>query len=313
VSGPNGTAGFPSPGDEVDRHRGEAEEHGGAEAAHIEAVHRNQDVDPTDLTVKMADGRTDTLYTTQHHPFSSASRSAWVDAADLDAGEKLETEDGTLVLVARVVNYTGAKTMHDLTVDAVHTYYVIAGTTPVLVHNCNTVAVNDAGRFGDLSTGPVGDGLTSVCHSGMCWPKTFGICDVLGNRNMVTQAISPKAFKDFSPTIEKPANSGKGNAMLFRRAVQDLVNAGPFPSEEATVEEIERTQRLLEVVTAPVSDEEAQMLLVTFGPDGCFGMAWTVLHLIETAPSALVADYSQNADNYWVRLLEKRRSSRGTG
>jgi hypothetical protein len=99
--------------------------------------------------------------------------------------------------------------------------------------------------------------------------------------------------------------------MSIRRAVEDLVNAGPFPSEEATVEEIERTQRLLELITAPVSDEEAQMLLATFGPDDCFGMAWTVLHLIETAPSALTADYSGNADNDWVKLLEKRRSPRG--
>jgi hypothetical protein len=61
--------------------------------------------------------------------------------------------------------------------------------------------------------------------------------------------------------------------MSIRRAVEDLVNAGSFPSEEATVEEIEKTQRLLELITAPVSDEEAQMLLATFGPDDCFGMA----------------------------------------
>lgn len=99
--------------------------------------------------------------------------------------------------------------------------------------------------------------------------------------------------------------------MSIRRAVEDLVNAGSFPSEEATVEEIEKTQRLLELITAPVSDEEAQMLLATFGPDDCFGMAWTVLHLIETAPSALTADYSRNADNDWVKLLEKRRSPLG--
>jgi hypothetical protein len=49
--------------------------------------------------------------------------------------------------------------------------------------------------------------------------------------------------------------------MSIRRAVEDLVNAGSFPSEEATVEEIEKTQRLLELITAPVSDEEAQIYL----------------------------------------------------
>jgi hypothetical protein len=96
--------------------------------------------------------------------------------------------------------------------------------------------------------------------------------------------------------------------MPIRQTVQNLVSAGPLPSEQATVSEIEATQRLLELVTAPLSDEEAQMLLAIFGPDDCFGLAWTVLHLIETAPSALTAKYSQNADNQWVKLLEQRRS-----
>jgi hypothetical protein len=30
--------------------------------------------------------------------------------------------------------------MHDLTIDTTHTYYVIAGDTPVLVHNCGETA-----------------------------------------------------------------------------------------------------------------------------------------------------------------------------
>jgi hypothetical protein len=48
---------------------------------------------------------------------------------------------------------------------------------------------------------------------------------------------------------------------------------------------------LLEKITKPVSDEEAQALLDPFGPDDCFGMAWTVLHMIETAPSSSTAEY----------------------
>ncbi|MFI2652610.1 hypothetical protein [Micromonospora fulviviridis] len=35
-------------------------------------------------------------------------------------------------------NFTGRQTMRDLTVRNVHTYYVVAGNTPVLVHNCGT-------------------------------------------------------------------------------------------------------------------------------------------------------------------------------
>jgi hypothetical protein len=98
--------------------------------------------------------------------------------------------------------------------------------------------------------------------------------------------------------------------MSIRHVVEDLASAGPFPTEEATVGEIEETQRRLELITPPVSDEEAQLLLTVFGPDGCFGLAWTLLHLIETAPSALTTDYSKNSDNAWVRLLEERRQPR---
>jgi hypothetical protein len=66
-------------------------------------------------------------------------------------------------------------------------------------------------------------------------------------------------------------------------------------------------QSVLEAIAAPLSDEEAQLMLGIFGDDTCFGVAWTVLHLIETAPSALTAEYATNAENYWVRRLEERR------
>lgn len=100
--------------------------------------------------------------------------------------------------------------------------------------------------------------------------------------------------------------------MSIRQAVEDLIRAGVLPSEgEATENELEERQRLLGLVNPPVSDEEAQMLLTLFGPDGCFGLAWSLLHLIETAPSVLTANYSQNSENEWVKLLEERRAAGG--
>ena len=36
-----------------------------------------------------------------------------------------------------VINHAGDQKMHDLTIATVHTYYVYAGDSPVLVHNCN--------------------------------------------------------------------------------------------------------------------------------------------------------------------------------
>jgi hypothetical protein len=96
--------------------------------------------------------------------------------------------------------------------------------------------------------------------------------------------------------------------MTIRGAVADFAERRPLPAEDdATQEGIELLEGLLNVIAAPVSDEEAQALLGTFGPDGCFGLAWSVLHLIESAPSALSAEYSQNSENEWVKLLEERR------
>src|SRR6185503_20925481 len=41
----------------------------------------------------------------------------------------------TTVTVTRVTSVAGTRYMRDLTVAEIHTYYVLAGTTPVLVHN----------------------------------------------------------------------------------------------------------------------------------------------------------------------------------
>ncbi|ROO88263.1 hypothetical protein EDD29_5926 [Actinocorallia herbida] len=89
--------------------------------------------------------------------------------------------------------------------------------------------------------------------------------------------------------------------MTLRKQMEDLVAAGPLPREDsATPDDLEGRESLLGQIVAPISDEEAKALLSVFGPDGCFGLAWTVLHLIETAPSALTADYSQFSENEWV-------------
>ncbi|GGW81712.1 hypothetical protein [Streptomyces lomondensis] len=94
--------------------------------------------------------------------------------------------------------------------------------------------------------------------------------------------------------------------MVLRREVADLVAAGPFPNEDAEIEAISETQRLLERIPKPVTDDEAQALATLFGPDNCFGLAWTLLHLIETAPGAGSAQYTKRTDNEWVQMLNAR-------
>ncbi|MFJ9949371.1 RHS repeat-associated core domain-containing protein [Kitasatospora sp. NPDC091207] len=77
-----------------------------------------------------------TLTSTQHHPFWDTTTNRWTEAADLQPGHTLLTPDGTPVTIQSTRNYQTTPTeARDLTVSTLHTYYVLAGATPVLVHN----------------------------------------------------------------------------------------------------------------------------------------------------------------------------------
>ncbi|MFE9468170.1 polymorphic toxin-type HINT domain-containing protein [Streptomyces virginiae] len=81
-----------------------------------------------------------TLTSTSHHPQWSETRRQWLDAGYFAPGEQLRQPDGTTLTVQTTRNYPYAVTTYNLTVDDFHTYYVLAGATPVLVHNCDGVA-----------------------------------------------------------------------------------------------------------------------------------------------------------------------------
>ncbi|MFD9972683.1 polymorphic toxin-type HINT domain-containing protein, partial [Streptomyces sp. NPDC059011] len=78
---------------------------------------------------------TGTLTTTDGHPFWVVNRHAWVDAADLVAGDLLRTPDGTTRELLTVRAWDEPLRVHNLTIDGLHTYYVLAGGAPVLAHN----------------------------------------------------------------------------------------------------------------------------------------------------------------------------------
>ncbi|WP_432247283.1 polymorphic toxin-type HINT domain-containing protein [Streptomyces sanyensis] len=74
---------------------------------------------------------------TDGHPFWVPELGKWIDATDLKPGQWLRTSAGTYVQIAAVKRWTSpGATVHNLTVSDAHTYYVVAGATPVLVHNC---------------------------------------------------------------------------------------------------------------------------------------------------------------------------------
>ncbi|MFE9687203.1 polymorphic toxin-type HINT domain-containing protein [Streptomyces sp. NPDC006285] len=80
---------------------------------------------------------TGSLTATTTHPFWSPSERRWVDAGDLRTGMTLMTPSGQTAKVAWNQHFTQRQVTYDLTVSGVHTYYVLAGTASVLVHNCS--------------------------------------------------------------------------------------------------------------------------------------------------------------------------------
>jgi hypothetical protein len=71
---------------------------------------------------------------------------------------------------------------------------------------------------------------------------------------------------------------------MVRTSIGRLKQLGPLPSEEqATVEQLKEYEDLLLGIARPVTDEEARVLSKLSGLDDCFGLAWTMLQLIQTA------------------------------
>ncbi len=146
------------------------------------------------VTVATGDGGA-TLTATDGHPFWVADRASWVDAADLRVGDELLSPDGARVRVIDVVAYGAQAAVHNLTVETAHTYHVVAGSTPVLAHNCGTGRAEiyldpDAGPTGHMTiriTGEV-DGVRFDLHTeliGIRRPVIKQVTDKPGRNTMI--------------------------------------------------------------------------------------------------------------------------------
>jgi hypothetical protein len=97
----------------------------------------------------------------------------------------------------------------------------------------------------------------------------------------------------------------------LRAAIKELEKLGPLPSEdEAEVAQLERIEELYRAIAKPLTDDEARVLFELFGPDGCFGIASSFMHLIETAPGWPLKDCFQTLNNEW-KIELRNRARRG--
>ncbi|MFI1018163.1 polymorphic toxin-type HINT domain-containing protein [Streptomyces sp. NPDC020965] len=106
-----------------------------AQTVTAELVHLDNDL--IDLRVRGDDENPAVLKTTAHHPFWDTTTQSWKPAGALTEQSRLATATGQPAAIEAVDRRAGSERMYDLSVADFRTYYVLAGETPVLVHNSN--------------------------------------------------------------------------------------------------------------------------------------------------------------------------------
>jgi hypothetical protein len=93
--------------------------------------------DLIEITATPGGGYDSSLTATAEHPFWVPTSKQWVKAVDLAPGMWLRTSAGTYVQVGAIKQQTAVQRVYNMTVGDLHTYYVLVGVVPVLVHNTN--------------------------------------------------------------------------------------------------------------------------------------------------------------------------------
>ncbi|MEV6393730.1 polymorphic toxin-type HINT domain-containing protein [Streptomyces sp. NPDC051907] len=124
----------------------------------IDTILTEDDKDFTELTVESG-GKQAAIIATDTHPFWSVDQKKWINAGDIQPGTKLLTSSKRTVEVAATRHFKKQQRTHDLTVSDIHTYYVLAGQTPVLVHNCGGLDDAAHARIQDTYGNDIADGV----------------------------------------------------------------------------------------------------------------------------------------------------------
>jgi RHS repeat-associated protein len=128
----------------------------------VTAVHvTDTDTDFTSLSVMTATGAK-TITVTAHHLFWDSTKHVWTNAANLKPGDKLDTGGDGTAIVLFSWHFTSSIRTYNLTIEDLHTYYVIAGSTPLLVHNAGNKNVGKCPNDLSLDHGKLGEWVTEI-------------------------------------------------------------------------------------------------------------------------------------------------------
>ncbi len=108
-----------------------------------------------------------------------------------------------------------------------------------------------------------------------------------------------------------PADAPAEDPSETRLEVQAFIAEGPLSGCDSSAEEIDRRGEQLRSIQPPVTSAEAKLLADCFGPDDCYGVAWTLLHLIETGPNPVLTNEPGLDANEWQHRLWQRAVNGG--
>ncbi|GKQ34169.1 hypothetical protein ALMP_07200 [Streptomyces sp. A012304] len=134
-------------------------------------------------------------------------------------------DGGDIVIVTANRDYAKHATTYDLTVDGLHTYYVLAGATPVLVHNSGCpVEIVVIGRRPDTKIAEEWEGCEVLNVSN--W--TIAKWTIAKNDEWVQKAIEEKkvVYVGSPQVYENLRNEVKGRPTVFAREVRMFTDAG---------------------------------------------------------------------------------------
>ncbi len=185
----------------------------------VEKLWLNHDSGLTDVTVTDSYGQTSTLHTTAGHPFWDVTAGVWVTAGQLTVGDQLASSDGRHPRVSKVTAIEGTADRYNLTVDDLHTYYVVAGDTPLLVHNA------DCSLFGQYQAGL--NAVKAIDRSGFADPNDERMVGLLVMDNGTSKELMSGGRNVFAGYTPPPGAAPGGWATHLEPQAAAALRANP--------------------------------------------------------------------------------------
>ncbi|HTJ66717.1 MAG TPA: putative toxin [Actinospica sp.] len=200
------------------------------QAETVDAVLVHHDTNLYNLTVETGHG-IEVIHATANHLIWDLTQHAWIQASKIHKGDRLLTENGATATVdggSAPADQTGW--MWDLTVHDLHAFYVLAGNTPVLVHNAGGAANCLIGQQGEAASGITKNTRTIIINGRPRIPDELDpAAGIIGEvKNVKYQYLSTQLKDDLSYAQANgfQFNLYVNSATQLSSPLQSLVDSG---------------------------------------------------------------------------------------